>query len=156
MKLYALRDRLIDYFLQPFAAPGDKEVMSSLAALINREGNNDPIAQAPHHFELWRLADINEETGKVTGEPEFIGDCSALIRASVRERAPTGQGPIPGAERQSQRTTRGPASPTSTDERRPEDATQAKDRQREATHQGVRGTDQRGATDEVSHHRGNN
>lgn len=84
MKIYAIKDRLIDYFLTPFAAPGDKEVMASVAATINRPGNNDAIAQAPHHFEVWSLGHVTED-GHLVPEREFLGDCSSLVRRGVRE-----------------------------------------------------------------------
>lgn len=85
MKLYAVRDRLIGYFLQPFPAHTDKDVLASCANAINREDNRDPIAQTPHHFEIWKLAEINDETGKVTGDPELLADCSSLVRGGIRE-----------------------------------------------------------------------
>lgn len=89
MRLYAIRDRLIGYYMTPFAAPGDKDVLASLAQTINSGDNNVPLAQAPHHYEIWRLAEINEETGEVTPGREFIGDGSSLIRTK-RESAESG------------------------------------------------------------------
>jgi len=59
LKLYALRDRLLDYYKQPFLGPGDKTVMASLANMINNEGDSD-FVQAPHHFELWTLAEVRK------------------------------------------------------------------------------------------------
>lgn len=83
MKIYAIRDRLIDYFQQPWAAPGDKEVMTAIAAAINNGENNSAIAQAPHHFEIWRIGEVDEQ-GHITPSREFLGDCSSLIRGGVR------------------------------------------------------------------------
>lgn len=92
MKLYAIRDRLLDYFLQPFTGPGDKEVMGSLATSINTEESTNAIQAAPHHFELWRLAEIEQETGHVKASHEFLCDCSSLLRGRVRDLAATEPG----------------------------------------------------------------
>lgn len=89
MNLYAIRDRLLEYFMTPFVADGDKQVMHGLAALINTGAKDHAIAQAPHHFELWRLAEIDEDTGTCKGPPTFLADASSLVREGVRsERVP--------------------------------------------------------------------
>lgn len=80
MKIYAIRDRLIDYFLMPFAAPGDKEVMSALSKRVNYGQTEDDVCQAPHHFELWKLGEVLED-GTLTPKKELICDCSSLVRA---------------------------------------------------------------------------
>lgn len=87
MKLYAIRDRLLDYFLQPFIGPSDNQVKSAVADNINNEESNHAISQAPNQFELWRLAEIDEKTGQVGGEREYICDCTSLIRPNIRIRA---------------------------------------------------------------------
>lgn len=86
MKIYAIKDRLIDYFMAPFAAPGDKEVLAALATRVNQQldgQTNDAIIQAPHHFEIWRLGEVNEG-GHLSANREFIADCSSLIRGGIR------------------------------------------------------------------------
>lgn len=91
MKLYAVRDRLIDYYMQPFVGPSDKAVLSSIANVVNGDGN-EPIAKKPEHFEVWRLAEIDEQTGQVGGEREFLADASSLLRRSIRPDTETGPG----------------------------------------------------------------
>jgi len=87
MKLYAVRDRLIDYFMTPFVAPSDKQVLASLAELINGE-NAHAITQAPHHFEIWRIANLSED-GRIEEAREFLADAASLIRPGVRANAQT-------------------------------------------------------------------
>lgn len=70
--------------MTPFVADGDKQVMHSLATLINTGAKDHAIAQAPHHFELWRLAEIDEDTGTCKGPPTFLADASSLVREGVR------------------------------------------------------------------------
>lgn len=83
MKLYAVRDRLIDYFMTPFAADNDKQVLASLATAINNRENLDAIAKTPHHFEIWRIGEVDEE-GHIHARKELLADCSSLIRANLR------------------------------------------------------------------------
>jgi len=85
MKIYALRDRLIDYFLVPFVAPGDNEVKAALAQRINTTtgGIEDALIQAPHHFELWELGEVHQD-GHIEAKQSLVCDCSSLIRRGVR------------------------------------------------------------------------
>lgn len=136
MNIYAVRDRLIGYFLQPFPAHTDKEVLASCANAINREDNRDPIAQTPHHFEIWRLASINEETGKVTGDPEFLADCSGLVRGNLREGGERGEQTVALAEASRGGASTRPGLDGNPVERAPPLATQAEDRPGTKTHPG--------------------
>lgn len=84
MKIYAVRDRLLDYWMRPFAAEDDKTVMHALSMNINNGETNDPIAQAPHHYELWTLGEVTDD-GHLESKRDLLCDCSSLIRASVRD-----------------------------------------------------------------------
>lgn len=81
MKIYAIRDRLVDYFMTPFAAHEDEGVLNSIANLVSNEDSNDPVKQAPHHFEIWRIGEIDRQ-GHITPSREFLADCSSLVRAA--------------------------------------------------------------------------
>jgi len=101
VNIYAIRDRLLNYFMRPFVGDGDKQVLAAVAKGVNSEERNVEIAQAPHHFEVWRLATLDED-GHVVVSREFLADCSSLVRASVRETdQPTANSPAITA-RQSQ------------------------------------------------------
>lgn len=95
MKLYSIRDRLVGYYMQPFAAHTDHQVLAAVATQVNAEDNN-AIAQAPHQFEIWSLAEIDDETGKVTARSEYICDCHTLIRRDLRRGGVTGDRQPPG------------------------------------------------------------
>lgn len=97
MNIYAIRDRLIDYFQQPFVGPDDKNVLASVARLINNGEITSDIAQAPHHFEVWRLGQVTEDGHLVPGR-ELLQDCAALIRPGIRHSRITGGDEAPGAE----------------------------------------------------------
>jgi len=93
MKIYAVRDRLIDYYMQPFVGPNEKEVMHALSRTINNSEDTNGIAQAPHHFELWELGIIDDEEGQITPTRRLVCDCASLIRGNIRKG-----GPQPGGE----------------------------------------------------------
>jgi len=91
VKIYAVRDRLIDYFLTPFAALSDKSVLASISQVINNPETMDAIAQAPHHFEIWILGEV-QENGQLTGAPNLLCDCASLVRRGVRTAEERGAG----------------------------------------------------------------
>lgn len=93
MKIYAVKDRLIDYFLQPFAGPDDKNVLAAVSQQIN-SGDTHAISQAPQHFEVWRLGEVDQE-GNLIARKEFIADCASLVRPGIRGAASAQRG---GAE----------------------------------------------------------
>lgn len=85
MNIYAVRDRLIDYYMQPFVGPNEKEVMAALARTVNSQEDTNGITQAPHHFELWELGNVDEE-GHINPTRRLVCDCASLIRTGVRVR----------------------------------------------------------------------
>lgn len=85
MKLYAIRDRMLDYYMHPWAAPDDKQAMAGIATQVNNP-DAGPISQAPQHFELWELGTINE-TGDITAQKTIICNCANLIRTETKEKA---------------------------------------------------------------------
>lgn len=90
MNIYGIRDRMIDWFIQPpFFAPNDNSAMASLAEIVNGETRH-AITQAPHHFELWRLGEVNEETGQLVPSREYLADASSLLRGNFRPAASEG------------------------------------------------------------------
>lgn len=92
--IYAIRDRLIDYFQAPFIATGEKQVLASLMTLINDKENTHAIAQAPQHFELWSIGKVTEE-GHLVPSRGLVCDCASLVRADIRNRGASGNGAVP-------------------------------------------------------------
>lgn len=83
MNIYAVRDRLIDYYQTPFTGPGDNEVKAALARMINHGETTSDIAQAPQHFELWHLGKVTDE-GQLIAERYLVCDADSLVRTGVR------------------------------------------------------------------------
>ncbi|QXP08145.1 MAG: nonstructural protein [Arizlama microvirus] len=91
MKIYAIRDRLIDYFMQPFVGPDDKSVLASVARLVNTGEVTSDIAQAPHQFEVWCLGNVSDD-GHLVPEKQYLADCHSLIRGGIRRNPPSEPG----------------------------------------------------------------
>lgn len=89
MNLYAVRDRLIDYYMVPFPAPSHSQVKAAIAAQINN-GDSNAISQAPHQFEIWQLAELDTDEGHVHAKREYLCDCSSLIRPGIRTNTDRG------------------------------------------------------------------
>lgn len=69
---------MIDYFLVPFAAPDDQQAQAGVADAVNGE-RVSAISQAPHHFELHSLGEV-DDYGNITAKKELICDCGNLVR----------------------------------------------------------------------------
>lgn len=108
MNLYAIYDRMIDYFMPPFIGPSDNQVKASLAEAVNNQETKSALTTNPHHFEIWRLAEI-EETGEVKPSKEYLADAASLVRERVRS---TGK---PGADQD--QTPPGPSTRTPSGDR---------------------------------------
>lgn len=81
---------MIDYFVLPaFFADNTSQAMAMIAAAVNGD-SKDALAQTPHHFELWQLGEIQEQTGNLTEHKEFVAECAGFIRNRVRE-SPNGR-----------------------------------------------------------------
>lgn len=131
MKIYAIRDRLIDYFMQPFFGPSDKQVLAAIAQTVNDQEGKSAINQTPQHFEVWRLGEIDEQTGQVEGDREYLADADSLIRDRVRADAEIrpGHGTLDGTEGLSAPTAPATRTTAGTGQRAPAGPTQAKARQ---------------------------
>lgn len=94
MKIYAIYDRMIGYYQQPFIAHNDKHVLAALATTINSEDPQNAIAQAPHQFDLYEIATIEEDL-EIKAEKKFITTLDSLNRKQPGlggDRAPDGNG----------------------------------------------------------------
>lgn len=79
MKIYAIRDKLINYYMVPFAAPNDNDVKAGIANAVNNLEENSAIAQAPSQFEIWHLGEVTED-GCIVADKFLVCDANTLIR----------------------------------------------------------------------------
>lgn len=85
MKIYCTKDILLNVYQQPFAAPADGDVLSAIAQAVNNQENMSAIAQAPHHFQIWKLGEVTED-GHLIPNRELLAEASSLIRPNIRRR----------------------------------------------------------------------
>jgi len=111
VNIYSIRDRLLDYYGNPFMGPSNNAVLAAVATNINSPESKSDYAQAPQHFEVWKLGEINEN-GDVKADKELLADCNSLIRPGVRGTAEQGTGESNGTARQSQGEARRGLQPT--------------------------------------------
>lgn len=90
MIIAAIRDRLMDYFMQPFAAPGVPQLLSAISKQVSNDQEGNDIAQAPHQFEVWKLGTVDDQ-GHIHVERVYLCDCSSLIRSRVRPESQDGR-----------------------------------------------------------------
>lgn len=115
MKIYAIRDRLINYFMAPFAGPDQHaDIFAAVATQVNGD-TNDAICQAPHHFEIWTLGEVQED-GTLVPKREFLADCSSLVRTGIRKgvASPNGNRPPNHAQNESRGPLGGDPQPAGT------------------------------------------
>jgi len=93
MKIYALRDKLLNYYLTPFAGNKDQEVLAGIAQAVNNIEENNAIAKAPHHFEIWCLGTVTE-SGHIEVDKYLVADANSLIRENIREKPITRTNPL--------------------------------------------------------------
>lgn len=83
MRIYAIRDRLLDYYQQPFIAQDDKPVLGAISNQLHNGANID-WQNAPHHFEIWRLGKVTQE-GYIEQDRELLATLDSLIRPDLRQ-----------------------------------------------------------------------
>jgi len=130
VNIYAIRDRLLNYYQAPFAAHTDQDVLHALTVRINTDqGRHDLVQKAPHHFEIWKLGSVQED-GHLIGRPEFLADLSTLIRATPgRKSARPGEEQVLEAQIRSRHQAYAAALQTAADKRPAPEPPQAEDRQ---------------------------
>lgn len=112
MKIFAIRDRMLDYFQPPVCVHRVEDLMAAIAKGINGEGEaRNELAQAPDHYELWKIGEVDDQ-GHIRAERKLVANCSQLIRGGVWKRQPGAAGldaEAPGGRAQMRSPSGGPA-----------------------------------------------
>lgn len=124
---------MIGYYLTPFIAPDDNQILASLSAEISREDNKNAVAYAPHQFQVWQLGEIDDE-GNLTARKELLCDCSSLIRPR-RTTTESQSGEAQGARHSGRKTLTGNGSDTGTGAETVPKSAQTNDHAHETKHQ---------------------
>lgn len=84
MKIFAIRDRLLNYFQRPVMADQAPDVVAAVAAAINNGDQND-FCKKPEDFEIWQVGEFDQESGAIIPKLTIVTNCLSLIRGRVRE-----------------------------------------------------------------------
>lgn len=80
---YCIRDIKSNTFNRPFGGLTVEQVKRSIYTSI-AQGNSD-IAQFPEDFELYLIADFDDQTGIITGQnPSMICNCREIVSSYER------------------------------------------------------------------------
>lgn len=63
LKIFAIRDRQLNAYMQPFFAPTSGAATRGFRDLVNEQGHQ--LNKHPEDYELWHLGEFDDATGKV-------------------------------------------------------------------------------------------
>lgn len=66
IKIYAVKDRALDAFMQPFYAHSDGYAIRSFTDEINKQGST--FNAHPDDYDLWRIGTYTDTTGLIEKE----------------------------------------------------------------------------------------
>lgn len=80
IRLYSIKDRLLNVYLSPFAARADIEAIRQIrASLDNPQLATTGLVQSPSDYDLCYLATMEDETGEVFPEQHSSGPAPAVV-----------------------------------------------------------------------------
>jgi len=71
LRVVAVRDRALEAFMRPFFVPAVGQAIRSFQDEVNRVDKDNAINAHPADYDLWYLADFDEESGKFVGGDGF-------------------------------------------------------------------------------------
>lgn len=81
MKIFSVRDNVVQAFLQPFFSPNSGSAIRSLQEVVNDP--NHTFAKTPADFSLYELGDYDDSNGIITAiEPNRLLTLSDLVKTS--------------------------------------------------------------------------
>lgn len=87
IQYYCIRDIKSNTFNRPFGGLTVEQVKRSIYSGI-KQGDSE-IAQFPEDFELYLIADFDDQTGIITGQqPAMICNCREIVSSYERKTVP--------------------------------------------------------------------
>jgi len=90
LRLFSIKDRLMNVYLTPFPARADVEALRQVAASFSDPSmKQTPVAQSPQDYDLVFLGEFDDETGVLVSAPapvllKNLRDIAAPEAASVQ------------------------------------------------------------------------
>ena len=88
MKLYTIKDNLVGFCNPPFQCPND-ETAKRLFASLAKEQQPNLINTFPENKELWKLGEMDENTGAIISDVFFMDRATAHIPNVVQSQTNT-------------------------------------------------------------------
>jgi hypothetical protein len=85
VKLYAIYDQAMQMYLQPFPAHSNAHAIRSFSDHANEAGT--PVNKHPEDYSLDYIADFDEQTGNMTGNPVRIAKATDHVINKTDSRA---------------------------------------------------------------------
>jgi len=82
--VYAVKDLAIQAFGDCFLTRAPGEAVRSFQDEANRTDGKSAVAQHPEDYELYKIGEYDDQTGKLVAlyEPEFVARAKDLIRTT--------------------------------------------------------------------------
>lgn len=75
--VFAIRDRAIDAFMNPFCAPSNGMAIRSFSDEVNRD--DSPMNKHPDDYELYKLGVWDQDTGEFVNERSMLQVAKNII-----------------------------------------------------------------------------
>lgn len=82
-KIYGIKDNLID-FQEVFFAPNDGIATRNFGDAVKRNPNTN-LAKHPENFELWKIANMDGETGEIIKDLKMLATASDFIENEMKK-----------------------------------------------------------------------
>ena len=83
MKIYAIKDTKAGFIIRPIMHPNDAVAVRDFTNLVNNSNELNQIAMNYTDFELWHIADFDQDTGVITPCLEFLVNGSNVKKVEV-------------------------------------------------------------------------
>lgn len=79
--IYALKDRAIDGFADPFAQPSEQHAIRWLQDIVNDEGNGGMINKHPDDFDLYQVGTWDSDKAAILHcTPRLVARAKDLVK----------------------------------------------------------------------------
>lgn len=84
INVYALRDLIAEYYLNPIYANTDAACIRSVEQAVKQ--GQGPLGENPEHFHLFKIGHYNTDTGAIVPQvPDLVAQCGNMKPATLAE-----------------------------------------------------------------------
>ncbi len=79
IKIYAVKDKKIG-FTEIMEGVNDAIICRQIGIVVNDTDKKNLMAKFPGDFEVWKIGEINRETGEIKADKHKIANCEEWIK----------------------------------------------------------------------------